>query len=53
MRYGHIMSNMFSLSKGVKHGGVLSPIDSVYADGLLKRIQETIVGFHMGHLLFV
>ena len=35
---------------GVKQGGVLSPIlFAIYTDGLLKRLQETGVGCHMGH----
>ena len=35
---------------GVKQCGVLSPIlFAIYTDGLLRRLQETGVGCHMGH----
>ena len=41
--------NEFTVSNGVKQGGVLSPIlFAIYTDGLLKRLEETGVGCHMG-----
>ena len=50
VRWGHALSNLFSVKNGVKQGGVLSPIlFAIYTDGLLKRLQETGVGCHMGH----
>ena len=34
---------------GVKQGGVLSPIlFAIHTDGLLKRLEDTGVGCHMG-----
>ena len=50
VRWGHALSNLFSVKNGGKQGGVLSPIlFAIYTDGLLKLIQETGVGCHMGH----
>ena len=43
------MSSEVTVSNGVKQGGVLSPIlFAIYTDGLLKRLEETGVGCHMG-----
>ena len=43
------MSSEFTVSNGVKQGGVLSPIlFAIYTDGLLKRLEETGVGCHIG-----
>ena len=43
------MSSEFTVSNGVKQGGVLSPIlFAIYTDGLLKRLEETGLGCHMG-----
>ena len=34
---------------GVKQGVVLSPLlFAIYIDGLLKRLEDTGVGYHMG-----
>ena len=50
VRWGHALSNLFSVKNGVHQGGVLSPIlFAICTDGLLKRLQETGVGCHMGH----
>ena len=50
VRWGDALSTLFSVKNGVKQGGVLSPIlFAIYTDGLLKRLQETGVGCHMGH----
>ena len=50
VRWDHTMAFMFSVSNGVKHDGVLSPIIfAVYTDGILKRLQESGVGYHIGH----
>ena len=50
VRWGHALSNLFSVKNGAKQGGVLSPIlFAIYTDGLLKRLQEAGVGCHMGN----
>ena len=50
VRWDHVLSNMFSVTNGVNQGGVLSPIVfEIYKNDLLKRLQETAVGCHMGH----
>ena len=47
--WGNTVSSEFTVSNGVKQGGVLSPIlFAIYTDGLLKRLEETGVGCHMG-----
>ena len=49
MKWGNTVSSEFPITNGVKQGGVLSPIPFViYTDGLLKRLEETGVGCHMG-----
>ena len=41
--------SLFTVIKGVKQGGELSPIlFAVYTDGLLLRLQESGIGCHMG-----
>ena len=43
------MSSEFTVLNGVKQGGVLSPIlFAIYTDGLLKRLEETGEGCHIG-----
>ena len=42
-------SPQFTVMNRVKQGGVLSPIlFAIYTDGLLKRLEDTGVGCHMG-----
>ena len=49
VKWGNTLSSEFTVSNGVKQGGVLSPIlFAIYTDGLLKRLEETGVGCHMG-----
>ena len=49
VKWGNTVSSEFTVSNGVKQGGVLSPIlFAIYTDGLLKRLEETGVGCHMG-----
>ena len=47
--WGNTVSSEFTVSNGVKQGEVLSSIlFAIYTDGLLKRLEETGVGCHMG-----
>ena len=49
VKWGNTVSSEFTVSNGVKQGGVLSPIlFAIYTDGLLKRLEEIGVGCHMG-----
>ena len=49
MKWGNTVSSEFTVSNGVKQGGLLSPIlFAIYTDRLLKRLEETGVGRHMG-----
>ena len=42
VKWGHAVSNCFTVSNGVKQGGVLSPLlFDIYTDILLKRLEET------------
>ena len=51
VKWGNTLSSEFPATNGVKQGGVLSPIlFAIYTDGLLKRLEETGVGCHMGSL---
>ena len=48
VKCGNTVSSEFTVSNGVKQGGVLSPIlFAIYTDGLLKRLEETGVGCHI------
>ena len=48
-----VRSNFFHTKNGVKQGGILSPIlFYVYFDELLKRLNESGVGCHVGHLSY-
>ena len=49
VKWGNTVSSEFTVSNGVKQGGVLSPIlFAIYTDELLKRLEETGVGCHIG-----
>ena len=49
VKWGHTVSNYFTVRNGVKQGGVLSPLlFSIYTDSLLKKFKESGVGCHMG-----
>ena len=51
VRWDKLLSNSFSVSNGVRQGGVLSPIlFSVYLDGLLQKLADSGAGCHWGHL---
>ena len=50
VKWGSFTSNVFSVSNGVKQGGVLSPIlFSVYMDGLLLKLKQSGIGCHVGN----
>lgn len=50
-KWGNSVSPQFSVSNGVKQGGVLSPhLFNVYIDVLLNRVKESNVGCYMGHM---
>ena len=49
VKWGHTVSNYFTVRNGVKQGGVLSPLlFAIYTDSLLTRLEESGVGCHMG-----
>ena len=49
VKWGHNVSNYFTVRNGVKQGSVLSPlIFAIYTDSLLKRLEESGVGCHLG-----
>ena len=51
VRWGDCFSEPFSVSNGVRQGGVLSPVlFSVYLDGLLEELSESGVGCYWGHM---
>ena len=50
VKWGNAMSGQFSVSNGVKQGGVLSPIlFAVYMDGLLLRLKNSGIGCNIGN----
>ena len=49
VRWGSILSESFSVSNGVKQGGVISPIlYTIYTEGLLTQLRNSNVGCFMG-----
>ena len=49
VKWGHTVSNYFNVRNRVKQGDILSPIlFAIYTDSLLKRLEESGVGCHMG-----
>ena len=49
VKWGHAVSNCFTVRNRVKQGGVLSPLlFAIYTDSLLKRLEESGVECHMG-----
>ena len=49
VKWGHTLSDCFTVKNGVKQGGVLSPIlFAIYTDGMLQKLESTGVGCHMG-----
>ena len=50
VRWNVALSEMFSVSNGVRQGGILSPIFfAIYIDELLFRLKRSGVGCHMGN----
>ena len=51
VRWGSTLSNGFSVSNGVRQGGILSPhLFSLYLDGLLEELADSGVGCFWGSL---
>ena len=49
VQWGSFKSMSYSVSNGVKQGGVMSPIlFTVYIDELLHRLSEARLGYHIG-----
>ena len=49
VRWGEIVSSQFSVSNGVKQGGVMSPVlFTVYLDNLLKNLRQRNIGCEIG-----
>ena len=50
VKWCHEVSQPFSVSNGVKQGGVLSPVlFTIYMDVLLQRLKDSGVGCYIGH----
>ena len=53
MRWNNCVSTPVKMENGVKQGGVLSPtLFCIYFDELLRRLRETDVGCHVGHMSY-
>ena len=53
MRWNNCVSTAVKMENGVKQGGVLSPtLFCIYFDELLRRLRETDVGCHVGHMSY-
>ena len=51
VRWNTHLSHSFSVSNGVKQGGILSPVlFSIYTDTLLTSLRDSGVGCYLGHL---
>ena len=50
VRWNSTFSELFSVSNGVKQGGVLSPILFSYLDKLLVVLRELGIGYHINGL---
>ncbi len=50
VRWKSSIGNSFSVSNGVKQGGILSPVlFAVYMDGLLNKLKNSGIGCYMGN----
>ena len=53
VRFGTAMSSYFSISNGVKQGGVLSPIlFTIYIDNLILQSRKLNIGCKIGNSFF-
>ena len=53
VRWGEIVSSQFSVSNGVKQGGVMSPVlFTVYLDNLLKILRQRNIGCKLVQLIW-
>ena len=53
VKYGNVKSDLFSVTNGVKQGGVLSPILYViYMDVLFQKLKQSKLGCHIGNIFF-
>ncbi len=51
VRWDDSLSDVFCMKNGVKQGAVLSPgLFTLYIDGLLKQLQQSRVGCHVGNI---
>ena len=49
IRWGNTFSSLFSVSNGVKQGGILSPaLFNIYMDGLSTSLNSSNIGGHIG-----
>ena len=49
VKWVHTVSNYFTVRNGVNQGSLLSPLlFAIYTDSLLKALEESGVGYHMG-----
>ena len=49
VKWGHAVSNCFTMRNKVKQGDLLSPLlFAIYTDNLLKRLEKSGVGCHLG-----
>ena len=47
--WGNTFSSLFSVSNGVKQGGILSPaLFNIYMDGLSTSLNSSNIGGHIG-----
>ena len=52
VRFGTAMSSCFSISNGVKQGGVLSPfLFTIYIDNLIIQLRKLSIGCKIGNSL--
>ena len=51
VKWGNCFSDSFGISNGVRQGAIASPVlFCVYIDDLLKRLEKSHLGCHIGHI---